>query len=389
MAAAPLVPFVGTLAVPAAPLARANAKYRLAAKAPATTKAYAADWRAFTAWCNTVSLDPASGEVVPFDAVSGLPALVPLPALPLTVAAYLTRLAEGARDADGNLARDEYGELVDAPKKASTINRALASIAATHRAARLPWDPKDPDISETMQGIRHLAADPDQKAPVTKEVLHALVAKLVDRKPLGALRDRALLCVGFIGGFRESELVAVSREDLRRDRRGYVISIRRETATGGRKFGSKTNKEGRREEKIAPRAAGADIPICPMRALAAWLEALDAAGIRDGAVFRAVTQDERIGERLRPPAVAAIVKRATAAAGLDPSIYAGHSLRAGMMTEVGIQKIPVTEGMQQSGHKSVETAMGYMRFADPFDGNAATRILQTAERAATADPDTE
>ena len=81
---APLVPVVN----------RAEA-YARAAKAPATRKAYASDWRHFQGWCD----------------VMGLPSL---PAAPETVALYIAALAEGHRPA--------------------TISRRMAAIAAGHKA---------------------------------------------------------------------------------------------------------------------------------------------------------------------------------------------------------------------------------------------------------------
>ena len=47
-------------------------------------------------------------------------------------------------------------------------------------------------------------------------------------------RDRALLLIGFAGGFRRSELVGLDRADIEHVRQGVIITLRR----------SKTDQEG-------------------------------------------------------------------------------------------------------------------------------------------------
>jgi integrase len=56
------------------------------------------------------------------------------------------------------------------------------------------------------------------KAPATNDLLLAMIA--AGDGSLAALRDRALLLLGFAGAFRRSELVALDCEEHRRNRRG-------------------------------------------------------------------------------------------------------------------------------------------------------------------------
>ena len=72
--------------------------------------------------------------------------------------------------------------------------------------------------------------------------------------------------------------------------------------------------------------------------------------------------------------VALIVKRRAEAAGLDPALFSGHSLRAGFATsaaEAGknLFKIMVTR------HRSVDTLRGYVRSRDLFRDYAGDGIL--------------
>jgi integrase len=129
------------------------------------------------------------------------------------------------------------------------------------------------------------------------------------------LRDRALLLIGFAGAFRRSELVALNIEDLEESELGFKVTIGH----------SKTDQEG----------AGQTIAIvggslaCPVAALKAWLEA---AGIASGPIFRSVRKGGAVGERLPAQSVADIVKFYPERAVLDPTFFAGHSVRSGFLT---------------------------------------------------------
>jgi site-specific recombinase XerD len=129
---------------------------------------------------------------------------------------------------------------------------------------------------------------------------------------LSATRDRALLLIGFAGAFRRSELVALNADDIEETVEGLRVTIRR----------SKTDQEGHGHVIAIPRG----VIACPVTALKAWLEA---AAITQGAVFRPIAKGGRIRPtRLTDRSVADIVKAHAQRAGLDPKLFAGHSLRS-------------------------------------------------------------
>jgi len=108
------------------------------------------------------------------------------------------------------------------------------------------------------------------------------------------------------------------------------------------------------------------------RVLRAWREV---AGITKGAVFRGVNRHEQVQVgRLTDRAVALIVKRAAERVGLDPSNYAGHSLRAGLATAAAAGGAPERSIMQQTGHKSVVMVRRYIRGGSLFQENAAAYV---------------
>lgn len=292
------------------------------ARSASTRKAYAADFAAFQAWTDTRALEA-------------------LPATPATVGVYL-------------------GALADVGRKVATIDRALAGILYAHNQAGHRLDSRHPALRDVRSGIRRtLGVAPSKKAPVEDVELRAMLATLGD--DLGGLRDRALLVLGWTGAFRRSELVALSVADIAFSRDGLIVTVRR----------SKTDQEGQGTEKGLPYTG--DPATCPVRSLRAWL---DAAGILENAIFRSVDQHGHVSpEALSDRSVARIVQRTAKAAGLEPSRFAGHSLRAGFATTAARKGKTLDAIMKQTGHRSERVARGYIRHASLFTSNAASGLL--------------
>jgi integrase len=287
----------------------------------ATQRAYQADWRAFLEWC-------------------GLRGVGFLPAHAAIVAAYLRQLEGKGR-------------------KASTIARVLASISEGHKAAGHDSPRSSMVVRKTLRAIRRrLGVAPTQKAPLLAEQLRSMVLGLAS--DLHGLRDRALLLVGFAGAFRRSELVALNVEDVEFGEEGLRITLRR----------SKTDQEGEGRQVGVP--YGSTAKTCPVRALKAWLEA---AKIDNGPVFRGVVRGAVGERRASDKAVARAVKRAARQAGLDPSCFAGHSLRAGLATTAARAGKSERAIMKQTGHRSVAMVRRYIREAELFQDNAAAGLL--------------
>ena len=172
---------------------------------------------------------------------------------------------------------------------------------------------------------------------------HTLVAPLGNR--LIDVRDRALILIGFAGALRRSELVALDIDDVAEDADGLVLTIRR----------SKTDQEAEGEIRGLP--YGSHPATCPVRAWRAWI---DASGIDAGPAFRAVDRHGRMrSTRLSDRAVADMIKRRAAAAGLD-GLFAGHSLRSGFATEGYAQGAPELAIMRHGRWKSASVMRGYV-----------------------------
>jgi integrase len=146
---------------------------------------------------------------------------------------------------------------------------------------------------------------------------------------------------------------------------GLTVTLRR----------SKTDQEGAGRQVGVP--PGSHKATCPVRAVKAWLAAASrATGHRlDGALFLPIDRHGNVGPaRLTPHAVRLVIHRAMVQAGLDPTGYSAHSLRAGFVTAAagaGKTRIAI---QRQTGHKSLAMVARYVREASLFEGNAASGL---------------
>ena len=153
-----------------------------------------------------------------------------------------------------------------------------------------------------------------------------MLAALPDN--LAGCRDRALLLVGFAGGSAAPSWPRSTSSTSAKRRKGSSSASR----------ARRRIPEGQGSSVALPFASSA--ATCPVRSCRAWLAA---SGITGGPVFRAIDRHGRLGAaasiRARSPA---ILQRAARAAGLDATLYAGHSLRAGFCTQAYLNGAPGT-----------------------------------------------
>lgn len=322
-----IVPMAGSGLALIAPELEAAREYILAGVPKNTQRAYAADWAAFSEWCE----DHRQAA---------------LPASPATIAAYLSSQARGL--------------------KASTLRRRLAAIAKMHSVKGHPNPCGTAPVKATMRGIEATIGTRAQgKAPVTNDALTRMIDGYGTRTDLDALRARALLLVGFAGAFRRSELSDLRMNDLTWSPEGVVILVRK----------SKTDQRGEGLQKAVPYIGGR---MCAAGALAAWVRAV---GSGDGPVFRPIlrTGTATIARPLSTQSIALIIKVSAERVGIDPGTVSGHSLRAGHVTEARSRGIADAATMQTTGHKRVETLEMYDRRNNPFSKGSAASVLRPKE----------
>jgi integrase len=247
--------------------------------------------------------------------------------------------------------------------KVSTLRRRLAAINAIHHR-RDPEDAYSPAsfqhaaVAKVMKGLRReQGVRPVQKMALSTAQLRAMVEALPETS-LG-LRDRALLLMGFAGGFRRSALAALDFANIQIVEDGLKVLVVRD----------KTDQEGKGHTVGIP--FGSDPRTCPVRAYRRWIAA---AGISSGPVFRAFRNQTMTADGITGQVVARIVKGAAKRAGLDPRALAGHSLRAGHVTQAARSGAAERDIMRQTGHRSVEMVRRYIRDAGLFIDNSAAKL---------------
>ena len=188
--------------------------------------------------------------------------------------------------------------------------------------------------------------------------------KGIDRTAHAGLRDSALLLVGLAAALRRSELVALDVSDIRFVPEGMIVSISK----------SKTDQEG--EGETLAIAKGDRPDLCAVRALQAWL---NLAGIREGAIFRRVRAGDRLtADRLSDKAVARTVKKHAERIGLDPALFAGHSLRSGGITAAVREGHDERELSRLSRHRDMSVLRAYIRRENAFED--AAQVLASRKR---------
>jgi integrase len=214
-------------------------------------------------------------------------------------------------------------------------------------------------VKATLRGIRRRRGSAQREAkPLLKDDLFAVLDAIGDT--LKDARDRALLLIGFAGGFRRSELVAIDIGAIEFVRQGAIIAIPR----------SKTDQLGTGRKVGIPLGR---TRYCPVGALEGWNAR---AGLSAGPVFRPLSRHGRIiGTRLSGEAVSLIIKDRVAAARIDPAGYSGHSLRAGLATSAAQAGVSVFKIKAQTGHASEAMLSRYIRDGELFANNAAGALL--------------
>lgn len=285
-----------------------------------TRQAYRADLAHFTAW---------GGD---------------LPAAPEIVTRYLA---------------DHADSLAPASLAPASLARRVATLSKVHAANDWPNPCQSEMVRATIRGIKRVKGTAqDQAKPLLREDLF-LILDAMGHDPR-ARRDRALLLIGWAGGFRCSELTGLDVADVEEVREGLILHLRR----------SKTDQTGQ-GRKIG-------IPLgrtrhCPVAAITAWRETLSA---DHGPLFRPVDRHGNIHpDRLRGDAVSTILRDRLTEAGITLEGYNGHFLRAGLATSAIKAGVPTYKVRAQTGHASDAMLSRYVRDSEMFDGNAAGALL--------------
>jgi len=293
-------------------------------KANNTLKAYKSDFKDFGSFC----------------AKHGFKSL---PSEPKVVSLYLTNLSKNF--------------------KMSTLKRRLVSIGMVHKLKGHYLDTKHPIIIENLMGIKRVKGSVQQgKKPILINHLKSLINVIDEQKieEIKKIRDKAMILIGFGGGFRRTELISIDYEDLEFAKEGLKIFIKR----------SKTDQFGEGMNKGLPYFTKEQ--YCPVINLKKWL---DISKIKSGPIFRRFTKGSNLTkDRLTDQTVVLIIKNYLNLAGIDNTNFSGHSLRSGFATVAAESGADERSIMAMTGHKTTQMVRRYIKEANIFKNNALNKI---------------
>ena len=291
------------------------------AMAPNTLSSYRHDWKTFNAWCAKVTR-------------------CALPASADTLSLFLTaQLTKGL--------------------KVASASRRLCAIIYYHQLAGIDL-PGRFDAKQLLRSAQRQRAErPKRSRPLQIDELRQISDLLIKNGSAIAIRDRAVLLVGFASALRRSSIAALTLDDLEFTSEGVILTIVRE----------KQDQEAKGRYVAIPH--GKHENTCAVRALREWLAVRPQCQTRE--VFLRLTKGHE-HSALYPELIAHVVKRGAVMIGLDPSVFSGHSLRSGLITaggEAGLSDLLIAE---QSGHRNMNVLRTYMRRPKAFRSNACAAL---------------
>ena len=293
-------------------------------KANNTLRAYKSDFKDFVLFCTKHGFNS-------------------MPSEPKVVSLYLTHLS--------------------ANSKISTLRRRLVSIGVVHKLKGHYLDTKHPVIIENLMGIKRKKGSIQiGKKPILINHLKQIVNVIDEQKieKIKKLRNKALILVGFSGGFRRTELISIDHEDLDFVEEGVKITLRK----------SKTDQFGEGQVKGLPYFTNEK--YCPVTSLKNWIYL---SKIKTGPIFRRFVKGSILTDhRLSDQSVVLIIKECLKVAGIENRNYSGHSLRSGFATVAAESGADERSIMAMTGHKTTQMVRRYIREANIFKNNALNKI---------------
>ncbi|MDE3108875.1 MAG: tyrosine-type recombinase/integrase [Acidobacteriota bacterium] len=256
----------------------------------------------------------------------------------------------------------------------NTLRQRLAALARWHADHGFVDPTRAPIVKQALKGIAALhpatvkQAVPLQLKQLTKIVAHLddAIARATDDRSmlLRAVRDRALVLLGFWRGFRRDELVRLEVQHMRMvDGKGMSIFLPR----------SKGDRDNIGRSFKVPALSR----LCPVAAVSAWIAE---AGLTDGPLFRRIDRwGEISAKEMHVNSVVPLLRRVfTDAQVPQAEQYSGHSLRRGFAGWANDNGWDVKALMEYVGWKDIHSAIRYIDSPDPFERMRIDKSLQPA-----------
>lgn len=277
------------------------------AYAPATIRAYQADFNYFIRFCHDRKANA-------------------LPSHPNSVVHYISKLTNSGISS-------------------ASIRRAMCGLSAIHKLNRFDDPTKDPDVALEMRRMhRKLGRSSNQANGINAETLEKLLLATDDSTR--GIRDRALLLVAYDTLCRRSELVSLQVRDVK-------INI---------KNGTETSSILLRKSKTDQDSMGKWLHLSQRthQALAVWIRKLPK---EQEMLFCGLNRSLDISTQIGDGQINRIYKRLARKAGLDESVIkriSGHSLRVGAAQDLLHSGASMPNIMQRGRWSKTDTVMRYV-----------------------------
>lgn len=319
-----------------------------------TNNAYKYDMEQFAEWCESVGRRA-------------------MPAASESVAEYMSYLRRTPREATGK------------PYSPRTMDRIIASIRSSHRAAKVP-PPDTMAARKVVAGYRRElslakdpAARPQKVSAADRDVLREALARL-DRNTLVGKRDAALMLLGHDLASRGSELVPLD----------WPKSFRR-TPDGG--FVVDVYRKKRKMWQAVSVPLDPEPDLCAVRAIQELVAALEEEGHHEGPLFLRMDRwgflappmqrrGEEIGDplgRLTVEAASDIVQRSIERTEI-PGRWRSHSTRMGFVKSARTAGVDIVQIGRHGGWDDRSKAL--IGYVDEMDAEGENNPLAQIGKAA-------
>jgi site-specific recombinase XerD len=279
------------------------------AYAPATIRAFKADFNTFIIYCEENQSDS-------------------LPTHPTIVSNYIDILSNGKFTS-------------------AYIRRILVSISTIHKLNRYEDPTKDCDVQLAMRRMhRKLGRSSKQVMGINRGALNEMLKSTDDS--LHGIRDRALLLVAYDTLCRRSEMVDLLVDDIKfnpsDNEKDKLISMKL------RKSKTDQNSQGK----------WLRLSLSATVAVEDWLAK---SGIHSGPIFRGINRANQISENLGAGQIARIYKKLAKKANLDCATIkniSGHSMRVGAAQDLAKEGASMPVIMNRGRWSKTDTVMRYV-----------------------------
>ncbi|WP_114638114.1 site-specific integrase [Polynucleobacter necessarius] len=279
------------------------------AYAPATIRAFKADFNTFIIYCHEHQT-------------------VPLPSQPFVVSNYIDSLSDGKFTS-------------------AYIRQILVSISTIHKLNRLEDPTKDCDVQLAIRRMhRKLGRSSKQVMGINRDVLNKMLKSTDDS--LRGIRDRALLLVAYDTLCRRSGIVDLLIDDIK-----FILS-----ENGKNKLISIKLRKSKTDQQCQEKWL--HLSLSATAAAEEWLAKSE---IHSGPIFRGINRANQISGNLGAGQIPRIYKKLAKKANLDCATIkniSGHSMRVGAAQDLVREGASMPVIMNRGRWSKTDTVMRYV-----------------------------